>query len=315
MKTLLDKFVDAVFKTTESFMIETEDAYIGKQYYFFIQCSVGKARYIYGVHSYSCNFHTNLNLKPILKAIVTDHDVYIIDEFEFDIYLSYLKKDVLLPEHVYIITDILEKENEYVKSTIFPNYYNSLETIQITDNEIIKKCEDDARRNIFAKKSVDNEMKIDPMFGVQDIANSLCGIVNLETEALNRLLKNKEQWIARKSYYKKIKELMEDESIAENYEIQIAKGLRSVEAKMVTVHFEMNGIEAYAKISPDIIIAKMQNRDYFSYYDFETNKRGEELINKLGAAKWRGNKEKDVLTCKHIIKIIYGKKMLYTKEQ
>lgn len=314
MERLIDKFVDNILKTTKSFMIETEND-TKKKYHFFIQSNVGKARYIYGTHFYDANFQTNIDLKPELVAIISDNSIYVIDEFELELYSVYMKNDIKLPENTYRINDIVDKENKNVKLNIFPNFYNSLEIIPITNNEMIEQCKTDARRNILTIKPPVNKIKIEPMFVKQDIANSLCGIVNLETEALNRLLKNKERWIARKTYHEKVKELMEDKSILEGYEIQIAEGLRSVEAKMVTVYFEMNGIKSYAKISPDTIINKMINRDYFCDFDFETVKWGAKLIKELNAAIWRGDKEKDILTCKHIDKITYGKKVLYIKEQ
>ena len=42
--------------------------------------------------------------------------------------------------------------------------------------------------------------------------------------------------------------------IADNWEIEIANGIRSVEAKTATVKFELNGKAASIKINPETII-------------------------------------------------------------
>ena len=89
----------------------------------------------------------------------------------------------------------------------------------------------------------------------------------------------------------------------------------SVDAKTITVEFSLNGKSDSEKINPDKLIRKLIEKDYFSGYDFEVSKRGDALIEKLGAATWRSDKDgKEVLTCKNITKITYGKKILYEKE-
>ena len=108
---------------------------------------------------------------------------------------------------------------------------------------------------------------------------------------------------------------MENNSVAEDYEMEIAEGIRSVDAKVVTVEFELNGKKESAKMNPDTIIRYMQSNNYFSGYNFVITKRGDELIEKLDAATWRGNSNgKELLTCKHITKITYGKKELYVRK-
>lgn len=311
MERLIDKFVENVLNTTESFMIEVGNCDTNKRYHFFIQCNVGKARYVYGEYSYNKNFYTNLKLKPKLIAIIADGKVYIVDEYIFDIWRN--REDTELPENTYILTDVIAKENEYVESVIFADFYKSLEENDITNENLLKKCTDEARRALFSKEPVINESAIEPMFNEQDIADSLCGVINLESEAVKRLVSKQEKWIYKKSFNKKVKELMENHSVAENYEMKIAEGIKSVDAKAITVEFELNGKKESAKMSPDTIIRHMESNDYFSEYDFEITKRGDELIKKLDAATWRGN-GKEVLTCKNIIKIIYGKKELYVKE-
>lgn len=314
MERLIDKFTEKALNTTESFMLETKE-YNDTKYHFFMQCNVGKARYIYGEYAYRDeNFHTNLSLRPELVAIVSDGKIYIVDEFKLDVRRNG-NEDIELPENTFRIVESMVKENEYVESVIFADFYKSLEANPITDEELLKKCTDEARRFLFAKEPAMNETTIKPMFSEQDIADSLCGVINLEAEAVKRLVADQENWIYKKSYNKKVKELMENNSVAEDYEMEIAEGIRSVDAKVVTVEFELNGKKESAKMNPDTIIRYMQSNNYFSGYNFVITKRGDELIEKLDAATWRGNSNgKELLTCKHITKITYGKKELYVRK-
>ncbi|MBC5688159.1 hypothetical protein H8S37_04325 [Mediterraneibacter sp. NSJ-55] len=312
MERLIDKFAEKVLKTTESFMVESGNCDTDKRYHFFIQCNVGKARYVYGEHSYRDEkFHTDLDLNPKLVAIVADDKIYIVDEFELDIY----RGETELPENIFKLIDIVIKENEYVKSVIFADFYKSLKENDITGEELLKECKDEARRILFVKNPVVNESTIESMFNQQDIANSLCGVINLELEAVKRLESKKENWIYKKSYNKKVKELVENRSVVKDYEVKIAEGIRSVDAKTVSVEFELNGRKEFAKMNPHRVIRCMMDNDYFSAYDFETTKRGYELIRKLDAATWRGNNNgKEVLTCRNITKITYKKKELYIRK-
>lgn len=314
MERLIDKFVEKVLNTTESFMLESGNCDTDKKYYFFIQCNVGKAKYIYGEYSYiGKNFHTDLSLKPELVAIVSDEKVYIVDDYQLEVWQY---ENLELPKNTYHITDIVIEKNKYAESVIFANFYESLETHPILDAHDLKACINEARKVLFSKTPVLNMVTIQPMFNTQDIADFLCGIINLEDEAMKRLLKYKDRGVHEKSCREKVKELMENHSVAEDYEMEIAKGIRSVDAKTVTVEFELNGKRASAKINPEKIIQCMQNNDYFDGYDFASVKCGDELIKKLDAATCIWNSDgKKVLTCDDITKITYGKKELYVRKQ
>lgn len=109
-----------------------------------------------------------------------------------------------------------------------------------------------------------------------------------------------------------IREDVDNSEVALLWERKIADGIGGVEAKTVTVEFELNGRKTSAKINPETIIRKMIDNDYFSGYDFEVVKRGDELIKKLGAKEW--GETENVLRCRNITKITYGRKELYVRE-
>ncbi|MFG6378293.1 MAG: hypothetical protein K1W19_08270 [Lachnospiraceae bacterium] len=160
-------------------------------------------------------------------------------------------------------------------------------------------------------------MKIDkvelaPIFNKQDIADIICGSVDFQEETERRLNSDREEWVREKSINKKIREYVDNFEVAPIWEQKIADGIASIEAKTVTVEFELNGRKASAKIDPEIIIRKMVNNDYFMEYDFEIVKRGDELIKKLKVKEW--GETENVLRCRNITKITYGRKELYVRE-
>lgn len=313
MDRLIDKFVERVLTTTESFIVEVGEG-DNKKYYFFIQANVGKARYIYCEYSYGeQNFYTKIDLKPELVAIISDGKIFIVDDFKLDVW--YDSEEIVLPENTYKFNDVVKKENNYVETVVFPDFYNTLKEEEITDEDILASCKKRARNLLLTNRPKTKEISIEPMFTEQDIVNSLCGFVDLKTESIARLKEKENKWINKKSFLKKVKELMENHTGVEAYELKIAEGIKSVDAKTVTVEFSINGKSASAKINPNKLIMKLIDKDYFSGYDFEVSRSGDALIERLGATTWRSSKDgKEVLTCKHITKITYGKKELYVKE-
>lgn len=302
----INEFVNKVLSTTESFVLEGTDRDI-----YFMQCNVGKGRYVYSEYSGKChNKQFSITSKPILVAIVSDNSVYIIDRSILYVY----KDNSDLPKHTYFLADITTEKNKYIESVIFPEFYNLLEEIPIKDEETVLEYKHMARRELFKKNSRLNEISIKGMFNNQDIVNYLCGFFTLEEEARRRLMIDKGHWIKIKSRHKKIEELIKNNLVAEPYEVQIVKAIRSVDAKMVTIEFGLKENKASAKISPETIIHKLIEGLYFSENDFSTRICGEKLLSELNAGSYY-SKEKEVLICKHITKITYGKKLLYAKEE
>lgn len=310
---LINKFAEEIFKNEGSFTItmQSKNDNISKIYHF-IQDKVGKARYVYGCYNYyDDNFYSQLDTKPKLVAIISEGKIYVVDIFFFDIY-SYGNDKVILPDNAILLNEYVAKQNEYVSNIVFPDFYTKLETDESTIKEFDKSCKQKARSFLFSKNATLPDIEIKPMFNEQDMANVLCGFMDFDKEINERLNKDKEQWIVKKSMDWKIRALMNNPEAAASWEIEIADGIRSVEAKTVTIEFELNGKVASEKINPDTIIRKMINNDYFGKRDFEITKRGEELIKELGAGTWRS--DENALRCKHITKITYGKKELYVRK-
>ena len=312
---LIDEFVEKALNYNDSFDINIKKKeHRDTTNYHFLQSNVGKARYIYGMKSWNDEkFYSEVDLKPELVAIVSEGIVYIVDEFFLQVYRWCNQEETVLPKNTKRFDEVVKETNEYVSNTVFIDFYNALDIEKITDENIIDKCRKRARDYLFSKKPTElfEDEKMDTIFNARDIANALCGFMDIETEAKSRLEERKPEWISKKSTNEKIRKLMKDAEVAFDWEIAIAEGIRSVDAKTVVVEFELNEKRASGKISPDTVIRVLKTNDNFSGYDFEVAKHGDKLLEDLGVGSyWSEN----AIRCKHIVKITYGKKELYVRK-
>ena len=308
---LINEFAKQAIKDGEnSFRITAKSELNDERFYMFLQYKIGKAKYIYGDYSYyDDSFYSRINNELELWAIVSDGKIYI-DRYKFNIY--YLEDhNIKLPKNVEILSS--DEQNEYAEDVAFPAFYDSLKTEEIIVDYEIARLTSRARGILFSKDSTIAIPKLEKVFNIQDVANMLCGFTNLEVAAEEKFLEQKGKWTRIKSENEKIRNLMNSTDIAEDWELRMAEGLNSVEAKSVTVEFVFNDKIASIKIEPRVLIRKLVNDDYFSGYDFVVAKQGDKLIKELGASTWRRDKDNEVLTCKHVNKIAYSRKILYER--
>lgn len=305
---LIEEFIKVVKNNEKSFSLTIKNNRVTNEKHFsFMQCEVGKARYIYGDYDfYDNNFHSKLDLKPELVAIVVNDIIYITDAFFFDVY----RNEDIFSDKLQLLSS--DKENEYIKEVMFPEFYNSLQINEIESKDSIKSLELKAREILLSKNPQVQMPTKDSIFDLQDIANALCGFIDLKEEGKRRLDEQKDKWVSIKSTNEKIKALMLIPDIVKDWELKIAEGLRSVDAKTVFVEFELNDRRASAKINPSVILNKISDNDCFLDYDFQISKHGSELIKKLGAGNWHS--DENSLRCKDITKITFGKKTLYERD-
>ena len=312
---LINVFVEKALNNKGSFEISIKEKSLKDIInYHFLQSNVGKARYIYGMKRWNDEkFYSKVDLKPELVAIVSEGIVYIVDEFFLEVY-KYNQKETLLPKNTKRFDEVVKEINEYVSNKIFVDFYNALDVKDITGKDSIAECRKCARDYLFSKEpnaSFENE-KVGRVFNENDIANFICGFIDIKTEANKRLDAKRAEWISKKSINEKIRNLMKSSETAFDWEIAIAEGIRSVDAKTVIIEFELNGKKASEKITPDNIIRALTTNDYFSGYNFKIAKNGNKLLEDLGAGScsW----DKNTLRCEHIVRITYGKKELYVRK-
>lgn len=308
---LIEKFAKEVLKDNlDSFVIKIpkENKDKGNITYYFLQNKVGNAKYIYGGRDYwNEKFYNAIDFKPELVAIVSDGKVYILNEFMLEV-PSYMKH--ALPNNVFYFYEEKKEINKFVEDVIFKKFYKSLKPIALVSTPTL---EEKARKILLLGNKCVEKPQFSSCFNEQDMVDILCGFIDVEAEAERRLQEGKAEWIKIVSENEKLDYLIcnPDEDVAEPWEIEIADALNSVEAKTVTVEFLLNGKTGFAKIDPQNLLRNLLKRDYLSSWDFTTSVSGEKLLKELGAsASWSSNEPR--LTCEHITKITYGKKVLYT---
>lgn len=301
--TLAKMFVEKALNCEENFDIEYGP---GPVNYHFLQDRVGKARYIYGVSRWNDKkFYSDTGLTFDLIAIVSDGIVYIVGHFFLNIY-----NNTYLPEKAKLFENFMKGTNEYISNVIFTKFYEQIPVRNITEN--LEGYRTQARKYLLSKDPVTllEGESIADLFKEKDIANILCGFLDIETKTYNMLEEAKEKWIDIKTKNEKIRSLMNDPETALGWELKIVEGLRSVDAKTVTVEFELDGRRASEKICPENILDTLRDKAVFSDYDFEVTKKGEKLFEKLGIEDQNAKE----LKCENIYRITYGKKELYVRE-
>lgn len=63
----------------------------------------------------------------------------------------------------------------------------------------------------------------------------------------------------------------------------------------------------------ETLIQKLKRKDDFDHWSFLTQDKGDRVIATLGVPKWGDKDGKELLQCKHISKITYGKKVVFQR--
>lgn len=320
--SIINEFAKRVLSENGSFSINIDEKRHIKNYHF-IQDRVGNARYIYGMYDFdNDSFYSERDTKIQLVAIVADGLIYITNWCFFDWYIS---KGENPPESVVTIESFVKAmnvKNDSVNYAIFKEFYDSLPTIEL-DDYILESCKTEARRYLFTHENIgeiksiefsDVSERLDELFKEKDYTDILCGFKKVEEIVQQRLEEKKDGWVRVKSRIETIIDYIKryrDNDIAFDWEIKMANSLKSVDAKTVTVEFEMNDKTASGKINLDRFNSVLVRNDSFDKYDFTTTKQGSELLKELlGADRYNSTH----LRCENITKITYGKKELYVRE-
>lgn len=304
---VINVFVEKALSTLGSFDITSSDSHNYKTNYHYVQDNVGKAKFIYGICGYSDDsISSKINNKLEIAAIVSEEMVYIVDRFKVGGYY------IELPENAIDFAFELRTKITDFKERIFPTYIDSLpvhEIPQKRENQIKEKARDYVLEGITNPYSI---IQFPEIINEQDIVDDLCGRICLEDEILKYLEERREIWIDTKSEIEAIKKYMKSPDILSDWEARLSKSVNNIDAKYLTVEFELNGKKAQGKLAPRMILEKLKDNDLFCDYNFNTTVNGEKLMNELDASR-RWNDGKERIFCKHISKITYGRKVIYTK--
>lgn len=302
---IINEFVNHINNGENNFIIDRESKCI------VCTCAtIGRAKFVYANYSYRSI--TSID-KMELIAIVVDETIYIVSDYILDVWRN--DNDECL-ENVIRFSEVT-KDYNYRAKPYFQSFYDGLSVEEAQMKEIIKDygeydLQQRARQYILDGKGQPEISLSEEFITTDEVRDILAGYEDFEKTVLKKLEANKKSWIRTKAYRTVIKNLMENPTIVKLYEAEICKALNNLDAKTVKVEFNMNGTTATGKVNPQEIVRMIINNDYFSDYNFCNGKEGESIIKKLGATKWRGENS-NVLTCEHIVKITYGKKVIYIK--
>ena len=301
---IIDEFIKHINNGESSFIIDADKT---DRKTLFTCATIGKAQFVYSAYSFGSVIDID---KMEICAIVSDNKFYIVDSYDLDLW-----RNKELPENVIMfdeaVTDFNSKAEFY-----FSKYYDSL-SIDGAYEGRKEQIFQEAREYIFNDKGQPAlMMKWISSSGLSqyDIKNILTGIVDFEKLVLTKLENDKKHWMSVKAHRIAVENLMNDPNTVKPFEMEIAKGLRSVDAKTLKVEFEMNGKTAIGKIVPYHLMRILINNDCFFGYNFCTTEEGNAIIDKLGASTWSRDSEDKELTCRNITKITYGKKELYVRK-
>ncbi len=313
---LIDEFVKKALTEFGSFTINCKEAdRKDTKNFYFLQGTVGKARYIYGAYNWNDeNFFSAIyHIKPELAAIVADRTVYIIDEILLGAtpYQLQSSGNLPLPKHSKYFSLEAEEQTEYFNNTIFPAFLDSLETDEITDEgqkEYLKK----QARKALLHQNPNRFLSIEPpkdMVTGRDVAEKLCGLSDFEETMKSRLMEKADYWKSEKTNNAYVMAAANKGDCVEAWELSLADSLRNCNANYVTVHFTYNGKTASGKIEPSRLIRALIDKDGFRDHDFDTWNNGEIILSSLNCYN-----NKYPLRCKHITKITYSRKTLYERK-
>lgn len=304
---IINEFINHINNGENSFIINRESKCI------VCTCAtIGRAKFVYANYSYRSI--TSID-KMELIAIVVDETIYIVSDYILDVWRN---DNDELPENVIRFSEATKDYNYRAKS-YFQSFYDGLSVEEAQMEEIIKDygeydLQQRARRYILDGKGQPEISLSEEFITTYEIRDILAGYEDFDKIVFEKLETDKKSWLRTKAYRTVIKNLMESSTIVKPEEVEICKALNNFDAKTVTVEFNMNGTTATGKVNPQEIVRMIINNDYFSNYNFCNGKEGGSIIKKLGASaiKW-GGENGNVLTCKHIVKITYGKKVIYIK--
>ena len=301
---LLEELVEKFLLSDEGFTVKDDDR---ETYY--AQVPVGKIKTIYaGQGFYGCPNQIKL------AAIVADGKVYIVSEYN----LISSFNGISLPENAVIFDEFSKELNEKIFNEVVKKMYSELPIIPL-DCQKERSCEESARSYLIFGRNLDEQedaalQRIYHTFKFSDIFTALCEGTSLEEEAKKKFHSKEEEYLKMKSFNSKLREIVEHDpdQVTEKWERELAKALTDTTAKRVNVEFLYHGKTASEKMIPARVLNTLFQKYHFSDYDFVTSRNGDNLVKNLGAGRYGGNKN-GTLTCEHINKITYGKKVLYQK--
>lgn len=308
------EFVERVRNGEKSFLIEHGDKYAVH----FMSCEVGKAIYFYMATGYEKDFYVGSDTKYSFAAVVVGNEIYAEELYEFgNSHYENGIPDDFCGGHVHLLSEYWKSLNQYMGEVAFPAYYNTI--LPTRTNFVEDTLIRDARARVFDSRETkkNNNHSIVTQFGIAfgraEYMKIIAFGLDLDEECKKKLDERKDTIDAAKSYEIALENLIKSGTIIEEYEVELANAVNSIDAKFVVAEFEHDGKRASAKIEPCQIISHLVERHYFNSYSFQTDKMGADMMKAIDASDSLWKDQDKLLYCKNITCVLFRGKPIYER--
>ena len=297
MNTFITEFKEKVLSGAPSFEIKEANG----RTTFCVTSAVGNVRLVYSDYSYS-DYSPIIKAKLELVAVVANSKIYMLNPSHLGLFSGDFYDDVVVSYYA-SITDF----NRQMREKHLTPFYEALKPNKLSEDEVAS-----LKRTGRAKLMNFNYSEREPVmfFDEETFLQYLSGAINADDFVCKKLNDDIETWKEIKAIDIKLDELISNGSCAEEWELAMIKGINSVKANSLVVTFDYNGIIGSGKVAPHYLVRMIHDRDYFCDFNFCNTKDGKKLLNDLGVDN---NDLSKRLKCNHIIRITYGKKVLFER--
>ena len=288
---LCEEFAETVMETKDSFIIND-----GERNHFFAQIQVNNVRLIYHGYSFGMPIPRVENSLDLV-AIVTRDQIIFFKPLAINIW-----NDSDYPEGTISMKKICEEFNRKIATDIFPKFLDSLPAGELRSQS---SCEQMARSAVLQHTNPEKyAVPCHTSISDNQLLQILCGCETLENTVTAKLEEKKDFYGAQKATLEEVMRQMKRHDLVTELEQTLADSIYDLDAKSITVEFEVNQVVVSAKMSPSRLMSIIVDRDEIDYWDFLVDIRGKELFNALNVKS---------LSIGDISRITFGKKVLYTK--
>ena len=299
---VLNTFAQNVRAGNLSFVVKHNDS---EYYSHFIGSQIGNAVFYYVSDGRGSDFFFEKDVQYKPCAIYADSKIYVMNYYEFNLFNKL--PDGVEGDDIIIFSDYCAKLNAKLRLAIAA-YYNALKKFGANPVDTVKAREDARKHIILSYDYMAECRKFEIVFSIKEIKNILAYGLDIDGE-INRIIDaHKDKIAANKAYEKKVAELVALGNVAEKWEVRLAK-IREAKAEYVTVEFEIDGKTATGKMQSNTLLRGLNKSDYFSTYDFKTDKEGREIFKVLGVTN------KTRLYCTNIAKVVFRGKAIYERSE
>lgn len=306
---LFENFIEKAFHEEGNFILQNKEG--GTSFTLFIPVKFKMATFILGSISYGKEkFYIDLGRGSFrdfqLAAVKYKDQIAIYSDSLVGAkspYGTYLNHRIVSWE------ELCRQITLQVKTDFFDRMILNLEPTPL-DESIEITCRMQARKFLIeGREAMLRYLPEDILMTESDVSCYLSDALDVEKHCEKVFEEYKEHLSYQKTFWKRYNELIseEKERVVSEWELRLANDLKSINGKKVNVTFYLNDKTAAGKISIEKLLYRLFAKDRIHYYDFPTDKEGEDVFAALGLLL------QEDLYCKDIVKITFARKIIYMR--